>query len=184
MNLSNQKNHFRTGKALKAILFSATFLFLMPFISTAQKNTLEFDNAESAMKTVKNYVDALESGDVKALVKQVSKEVMVYGLGGGLDSLNYEQHKNYFKESTDNYKQTISQDVYIPIKVTDNWNEGEWVLAWGTNTAIDKKSGNKIVIPYHIAFIVEKDKITKIYYFYDLLNVVESQGYTLTEPKK
>ena len=176
MNLSNQK--------INAILLSVVLLFLTPNISIAKKSTLEFDNAENALSTVKKYVDALETGNVKTLNKQLSKDVMVYGLGGGLDSLNFKQHEEYFKESSSHYTQTISQDVYIPIKVTDNWNAGEWVLAWGTNTAIGKETGEKIVIPYHIAFIVEKDKITKIYYFYDMLNIVEAQGYTLTNPRK
>lgn len=165
MNLSNQKTNTTTNQILKAILFSTAILFLMPRVSIGQKSTLEFANAKTAMKVVKNYMNALADGNINALTKQCSKEVMVYGLGGGLDSLNFDEHKAYFKESSDNYEQNISRDVYLPVKVTDNWNAGEWVLAWGTNTAINKKTGNKIVIPFHIAFIVENDKITQMYYF-------------------
>ena len=115
---------------------------------------------------------------------QLSKDAMAYGLGGGLDSLNVKQHKEYYKESTSTYHHSISRDIYLPIKVTNNWNEGEWVLAWGTNTVTNKKSRVKITIPYHIAYMVTDGKISEIYYFYDMLNILSKEGWSITPPKE
>lgn len=171
-------------KTIKITLLTALLLMLTPSISKAQKNTLEFENASSAETVVKNYVDALQKGDVASMNAQLSKNAMSYGLGGGLDSLNVKQHKEYYKESISNYNHSISKDIYIPIKVTDNWNEGEWILTWGTNTVTNKESGAIIPIPYHIAFIVADGKISQVYYYYDMLNILTNDGWSITPPKQ
>ncbi len=146
--------------------------------------TLEFDNAETAEELVQNYVKALQAGDVDAMNAQLADNAMIYGLGGGLDSLNVTQHKEYFKNSTANFNHVISQDLYLPVKVTNSWSEGEWVLTWGTNTVTDKKSGKSFTIPYHTVNLVQNGKIIMTRYFYDMLNILESQGYTISPPSK
>lgn len=107
---------------------------------------------------------------------------MIYGLGGGLDSLTVAQHKDYFTESTNKYRHSLSNELYLPVKVTDNWNEGEWVLSWGTNTITDKATGKTITIPYHTASTVEDGKIIFIRYWYDMLNILQNQGYEIKPP--
>lgn len=146
--------------------------------------TLEFENAVNAQELVQNYVKALQAGDVATMNAQLADNAMIYGLGGGLDSLNVAQHKEYYKNSTDTYRHVISQDLYLPVKVTNNWNEGEWVLTWGTNTVTNKKTGMKIPIQYHTVNLVKDDKIIMVRYFYDMLNIIESQGYTITPPSE
>ncbi len=115
---------------------------------------------------------------------QLHEKAMIYGLGGGLDSLNVAQHKDYFTQSTNQFKHSITRDIYLPVKVENNWNEGEWILSWGTNTITNKQTKNQIVVPFHTASLVEDGKIVFIRYYYDILNVATSQGYTLTPPKK
>ncbi|PHS67986.1 MAG: hypothetical protein COB12_01870 [Flavobacterium sp.] len=169
---------------LKITIAIAILLLLTPSISNAQESTLEFENAASITTIVKKYIAALQKGNVATMNAQLSKDVMVRGLGGGLDSLNFKQHKEYYKESTSNYVHTISGELYLPVKVTDNWNEGEWVLVWGTNTVTNKKSGVIIPIPFHIAILVANGKISQMYYFYDMLNIISKEGWTITPPKK
>lgn len=167
------------------LLAAITLLFAFSKIHGQENNvTLEFDNAETALELVQNYVKALQTGDVDAMNAQLADNAMIYGLGGGLDSLNVTQHKEYFKNSTATYNHVISQDLYLPVKVTDNWNEGEWVLSWGTNTVTNKKTGKSIPIPYHTANLVQNGKIVMTRYFYDMLNILESQGYTITPPSE
>ena len=115
---------------------------------------------------------------------QLAPNAMIYGLGGGLDSLNIEQHKVYFINSTATNTHSITQDFYLPIKVTNNWNEGEWVLCWGTNTVTNKESGKKITVLYHIASLVAEGKIIRLHYFYDMSNIMKNTGWTLTPPQK
>ena len=69
------------------------------------------------------------------------------------------------------------------MKVENNWNEGERLLSWGTNTVTDKNTGTKIEIPHHTFSMITGDKIVMIRYFYDMLNIATGQGFTLTPPK-
>ncbi len=171
-------------KTIKITVLAAIMLLLTPSITTAQESTMDFENSASITAIVKKYVAALQKGDVATMNAQLSKDAMTYGVGGGLDSLTVKQHKEYFKESTSEYNHSISRDMYLPVKVTDNWNEGEWVLVWGTNTVTNKKSGVIIPIPFHIAILVANGKISQMYYFYDMLNIISKEGWTITPPKK
>ena len=144
--------------------------------------TLEFENASSATEIVQKYVQALQNGDVATMNAQLADNAMIYGLCGGLDSLNVSQHTEYFTNSTATYEHSITQDLYLPVKVENNWNEGEWLLSWGTNTVTHKKTGQTTVVPYHTASLITDGKIIALRYFYDMLNILESQGFTITPP--
>ncbi|MEB2780042.1 nuclear transport factor 2 family protein [Algoriphagus sp. C2-6-M1] len=169
-------------KNFKTILASVFLLLLTTLVSIAQEVTLEFQNAAKAMEVVQAYTKALQAGDVATMNAQFAPGTMIYGLGGGLDSLTVAQHKEYYTNSTNTYKHNLSQELYLPVKVSNNWNEGEWVLAWGTNTLTDKASGKKIVVPYHTASQIENGKITFIRYWYDMLSILETQGFKVTPP--
>ncbi|SDE78612.1 hypothetical protein SAMN05421636_107250 [Pricia antarctica] len=175
-------------RTLKMTLFLFSTLLLFPMLANAQTSdvgvTLEFDNAASALELVQNYVKALQEGDVNTMNAQLADNAMVYGLGGGMDSLNVVEHKAYYLNSTSNYNHVITQDLYLPVKVTKNWNEGEWVLAWGTNTITNKKTGKTTTIPYHTANLIQNGKVIMIRYFYDVLNVLKTQGYPIPAPKE
>ncbi|WP_439151165.1 hypothetical protein [Winogradskyella sp.] len=133
---------------------------------------------------VKNYTDALQNGDVDKMNAQHHDEAMIYGLGSGLDSLTVKQHKVYFTNSTNQYKHSRSEDLYLPVKVDNNRNKGEWLLSWGTNTITDKKSGKEIVVPYHTVSMIADGKIVFMRYFYDMMNIMTSQGYSISPPKE
>ena len=150
--------------------------------STEPTSTLEFDNAEAYEKVVKAYVDALQAGDVDGMNAHLAENAMIYNLGGGTDSLNVAQHKEYYTNSTNEYKHSMSRELYLPVSVTNNWNEGDWVLAWGVNTVTNKATGVDIAIPYHTANLLVEGKIVAMHYFYDMLNIMESQGFTITPP--
>lgn len=176
-------------KILKSTILAAFALLLfLPMNVNAQddgpKVTLEFKNAETAVKLVQNYTAALQEGDVAKMNAQLHENARIYGLGGGLDSLTVAQHKEYFTNSTTQFTHSISQDLYLPVKVEGNWNEGEWLLSWGTNTITDKETKKTMVVPYHTVSMVQGGKIVFIRYFYDMLNIMKSQGYTLTPPKQ
>jgi ketosteroid isomerase-like protein len=173
-------------KNFKKIIIVLMLLLGSNFISNAQEPevTLEFSNAEIAEKLIRDYTTALQKGDVDGMNAQLHEKATIYGLGGGLDSLNVTQHKEYFMNSTSQYTHSIAGDLYLPVKVENNWNEGEWLLSWGTNTITDKKTKKTIVVPYHTVSMIENGKIVFIRYFYDLLNVATSQGFKLVPPKE
>lgn len=170
-------------KKLKITMFLASMMLTL-FVSKAQEIavSLEFDNAATANEIVQQYVKALQNGDVATMSAQLADNAMVYGLGGGLDSLTVAQHTEYFTNSTTTYKHNITQDLYLPVKVENNWNEGEWVLAWGTNTITNKQTGKSTTVPYHTVNLVQNGKIIMTRYFYDMLNILENQGFTITPP--
>jgi len=171
-------------KKLKATLVLALMLILTPIISNAQEMavTLEFQNAASALEVVQKYTKALQAGDVATMTAQLAPNAMIYGLGGGLDSLTVAQHREYYTNSTNQFKHSLSGELYLPVKVTNNWNEGEWVLSWGTNTITSKATGKVITVPYHTAGTVVNGKITFLRYWYDMLNVVRGQGFEIKPP--
>ena len=176
-------------KTLKSTLFTAIILLLvLPMQINAQDNepkiTLDFENAKTAHQVLRDYTKALQNGDVDKMNAQLHEKAMIYGLGGALDSLNITQHKDYFKQSTDQYTHSITSDLYLPVKVENNWNEGEWLLSWGTNTVTDKKTKKEMIIPYHSASLIENGKIVFMRYYYDMLNIATSQGFTLAPPKQ
>ncbi|MBJ2175573.1 hypothetical protein JBL43_15075 [Aureibaculum sp. A20] len=171
-------------KNFKRMMVLAIVLILNPIVTNAQETTIEFENADSAENLVRTYVNALQAADIAKMSATLDSGAMIYGLDGGLDSLTVAEHTIYYKKSTDSYKHVISGDLYLPVKVTDNWNEGEWVLAWGTNTITNKETENTIVIPFHIASLVANGKIIMMRYFYDTANIMKNTGWTLTPPKK
>jgi len=145
---------------------------------------LEFENATTARELVHNYVLALQEGNVEKMNAQLADNAMIYGLGGAMDSLNVTQHKEYYENSTAKYNHVVTQDLYLPVKVTNNWNAGEWLLTWGVNTVTNKKTGISITIPYHTANLVENGKIVMCRYYYDVLNIIETEGFAITPPSK
>lgn len=173
-------------KNLNASMALVLFMMLMPLISNAQEpaSTLEFPNAAKALEVVQKYTKALQAGDVAAMNAQLAPGAMIYGLGGGLDSLTATQHREYYTNSTNQFKHTLSSELYLPVKVTNNWNEGEWVLSWGVNTIQDKKTGKTIPVPYHTAGRIENGKIVSLRYWYDMWNIMESQGFEVKPPSK
>lgn len=171
-------------KTFKNFLAFAFVLMLTTLVSRAQEMavTLEFQNAATALEVVQKYTKALQAGDVATMNAQLAPDAMIYGLGGGLDSLTVAQHKEYFTNSTTNFKHSLTGELYLPVKVTNNWNEGEWVLSWGTNTLTNKATGKTIVVPFHTAGRVVNGKIAYLRYWYDMLNILETQGFTITSP--
>lgn len=170
-------------KTIKTSILLTFILLLSTSFTKAQESTLDFENAKSATELVTNYVAALQNGDVDTMNAQLADHVFIQGLGGGTDTLNLKQHKVYYQESTSKYTHKLSGELYLPVKVTNNWNEGEWVLSWGTNTITNKETNNVITVPYHTASMVENGKIIRLIYFYDMLNILAKDGWTITPPK-
>ncbi|WP_162343268.1 nuclear transport factor 2-like protein [Cyclobacterium salsum] len=169
-------------KIFKTVIASAFLLILTTTLSMAQEVTLEFQNAAKAMEAAQTYANALQAGDVATMNAQFAKGAMIYGLGGGLDSLTVAQHNEYYTNSTNQFRHSLSQELYLPVKVSNNWNEGEWILSWGINTLTNKASGDTIEVPYHSASRMENGKITFMRYWYDMLNILQTQGFKVTPP--
>lgn len=171
-------------KIFKTMMVLVCITVLIPRISNAQEPvvTLEFQNAAKALEVVQAYTKALQAGDVATMDALLAPGAMIYGLGGALDSLTKAQHKEYYTNSTNQFKHSLSQEIYLPVKVTNNWNEGEWVLSWGTNTLRHKTTGKTFNVPYHTAGVIENGKIARLYYWYDMLNVLRGQGYEVKPP--
>ncbi|CAN5321386.1 hypothetical protein BH23BAC3_BH23BAC3_34620 [soil metagenome] len=168
-------------KTIKAIGLVIVLMFA-PLIANAQ-TTLEFENAESNLKLITNYVEALQNEDVGTMNEQFSESAMIYGLGGGMDSLDVTQHQEFYENSTSQYSHAISNTVYLPVKVTDSSGpEGEWILAWGVNTITHKQTGKKTEVPYQLTSLVEDGKIVLMRYYYDVLDILQNNGWTLASP--
>jgi hypothetical protein len=169
-------------KTFKLSALLAMLVMLTPILSMAQVVTLEFKNAATALEVAQNYSKALQAGDVTKMDAQLAPGAMVYGLNGALDSLTKAAHKEYYTTSTGTYKHTLTNELFLPVKVTDNWNEGEWVLGWGTNTITDKATGKTLAVPYHTASLIMNGKVVRMNYWYDRVNIMAMQGYQMIPP--
>jgi ketosteroid isomerase-like protein len=172
---------------MKKIIAALIFVFLVAWMTTiteAQQGevTLEFTNAATARELAQNFSKALQAGDVAKMDALLHKDFMVYGLGSALDSMTKAQHKEYYVAIMNQYKHTMTNELYLPIKVTNNWNKGEWILSWGINTITDKSTDKTIKIPYHTASVIVDGKIARMNYWYDMMNVAVGQGYTIAPP--
>lgn len=171
-------------KKFKTTMLTMFILILAPVISTAQEATLDFDNSVIAVNLAENYVAALQKGDVDQMRAQFSPNAKIFGLSGGLASLDVKQHYEYYTNSTNRFNYSVANAVYLPVKVRGvEISEGEWILSWGTTTITDKESGKTVSIPFQITSLVENGKIAVMNYYFDRLNVMENLGYTLTPPK-
>lgn len=166
-------------KTRKAIGFVIILMFA-PLIASAQ-TTLEFENAESTLLLITNYIEALQNEDVSAMNEQFSENAMIYGLGNGTDSLDVTQHKEFYENNISEYSHSISNFIYLPVKVTDSSGpEGEWILAWGVNTITNKQNGKKTEVPYQLTSRVEDGKIVLMRYYYDVFDILQNNGWTFT----
>ncbi|MEX0362692.1 MAG: hypothetical protein AB3N10_17085, partial [Allomuricauda sp.] len=113
-------------KTLKTTILSAiTLLFFLTTTQAQSEVTLDFHNADAALKLAQQYVQGWKDMDVSKLQKNLADKAMIYGLGAGNDSLNVAQHKGFLKESMKTYTYELTSELYLPVKVTNNWNEGE-----------------------------------------------------------
>lgn len=171
-------------KTLKTVVLSAITLFFSVTVAQAQGEvTLDFPNADAALQLAQQHVQGWKDMNISQLQKNLSAKAMIYGLGAGNDSLTVAQHKDFLKESMKTYTYEVTSELYLPVKVTNNWNEGEWVLCWGLNTVTNRKTGKKSPVRYHTAILTENGKdIVAIYYYYDTGDIMKSQGFTITPP--
>ena len=162
--------------------------FLITGHHTAKAQTgpafvLDYPNADASLKMAQQYITGWKEMNLSKLQKNLSSDAVIYGLGRGNDSLTVAQHKDFLKERFETYTFEVSNELYLPVKVTNNRNEGEWVLCWGLNTATNKENGKVSPVRYHIAVLTENGKeIKAVYYFYDTGDFMESQGWTMTPP--
>ena len=172
-------------RTLKTTLLSVSILFFSVTMVQAQSEvTLDFPNADGALQLAQQHVQGWKDMDLAKLEKNLSPKAMIYGLGAGNDSLTVAQHKDFLKASMDKYTYKVTSELYLPVKVTNNWNEGEWVLCWGLNTITNKKTGKKSPVRYHTAILNENGKeIVAVYYYYDTGDVMATQGFTITPPE-
>lgn len=106
-------------KTFKLVIAAAFLLILTTPLSMAQEATLEFQNAAKAMVAAQTYAKALQAGDVATMNAQFATGAMIYGLGGGLDSLTVTQHNEYYTNSTNQFRHSLSQELYLPVKVSN-----------------------------------------------------------------
>lgn len=173
-------------RTLQTAVLSAITLFFSVTVAQAQDEvTLDFPNAKGALQLAQQYVQGWKDMDVSKLEKNLSAKAMIYGLGAGNDSLTVAQHKDFLKESMKAYTYEVASELYLPVKVTNHWNEGEWVLCWGLNTVTNRKTGKKSPVRYHTAILTENgNKIVGIYYYYDTGDIMKSQGFTIKAPSE
>ena len=141
----------------------------------------ENTNAETDLKVVSDFVNALTSGD---LVK--AKSLLADGYKGygpaPTDSSTVEQTMSNWQE---NYKTQSDRKfgfVSETFRVLQGNFKGDWVSLWGDYTFT--QTGKTVTFPLQYTAHVTNGKIDTDRVYYDRLYIMQSMGYTLTPPAK
>jgi hypothetical protein len=142
---------------------------------------VENPNAEADKKVVADYYNALAAADTSKVIALMGTKFMLYG-PSAVDSSDAQKEILHW---TENYKTQLNRRVSFitqSFKVPFGEFEGNWVCVWGKYKCsihdID------ISVPFQSTCKVENGKISKIYIYYDNLNVRNQLSHTVPTPKR
>jgi len=129
----------------------------------------ENDKHQQSTKLAKAWLDAFAYNDLKNLDLIMSPDATVYGFGG-IDSMSFDGVLDKMQESADRKNHSpFTNEQWLPIQNNAIFN-GEGILFWGTSN-LNYKNGSQASVPVHIVILIENDKIKKMHFYYDLLNI-------------
>jgi predicted SnoaL-like aldol condensation-catalyzing enzyme len=170
-------------------LFAALVIIGLNSVIQAQNGTtqklsykevvVENPNAESDMKVVSDYTNALVLGDVVKAKSLLSDKYLGYG-PSVKDSSNAEQRIAAWTENYKRQKDRKTSFVTQSFRVLSGNLKGNWVSLWGDYvfTMEDKT----LTLPYQYTANVIDGKITSDRIYYDALSLYFQLGYKLTPP--
>jgi hypothetical protein len=137
---------------------------------------------------IKKYIDALFSGDVPSGAAMLADNFKQYGPALA-DSLDRQQTidlwNKRWSEQLSSVKYSEAEAIAITLKPeTSPNNAGDWVLKWGNIKADYKDGSASINFNIHFAFKVENGKITRIFDYYNVADILTQQGFTFVPPAK
>jgi len=172
---------------MKISFFAAIIMAVSTPVLKAQAPPKNMDlvaenpNAEEDIKVVADYYNALTAGDTTKVKSLMGKKFMLYG-PSAVDSSDA---KKEILNWTENYKTQMKRSVNFltqSFKVPTGEFAGNWVGVWGnykcTIHDID------ISIPFQSTCKVENGKISKIYIYYDNLNVRNQLSHAVPTQKR
>jgi ketosteroid isomerase-like protein len=192
MNFLNHElkniNKIGVSKTLKTTMLLAFIMLLAPTFTNAQDKELKYKDvvvenpdAETDMKVVSDYVNALVNNELAKAEKLLAEEFMGYGPAVN-DSINKQNNINTWKE---NHKVRSNQKIGFvtqTFRVLQGDLKGDWVSQWGNYSFT--QNGKDIKIPYQFTARVSNGMINRSTIYFDNLAVFQQLGYEITPPKQ
>lgn len=175
----NQINqNMKTLSDLRAVLFLGTLIILVvackPPIGDAETAQLPqthtvSSGAEQNIALVHKFLEAQIQGDGVAMMNYMNEDFLSRNPAGDtLRRVEYIENWSSLSETRSN------QDLGIFATNGQSVNEGpltgEWVMFWGTYTAIDNQVERSYEILWHADFLVEDGKISRVISYFDMVD--------------
>lgn len=157
--------------------FSLLLVFL---ISCSGADT----NAKKNETLIEDYVNAVQNLDYDLMRTYLSEDYMGYGPSMN-DSISRDAAVSSWKENVSKLYEKIDykQSRVIGVSVKDGDNKGDWVSNWAELEITYKEGGEKIKIMTNTIYMIEGDKISKSYTFYNEADALKQLGYVFINPK-
>ncbi|MGK0425911.1 MAG: hypothetical protein ACJAUR_000004 [Ulvibacter sp.] len=154
--------------------------FLIAFmVSCSGVNT----NTKANTALVEDYVNAVQNLDYDSMETYLSEDYIGYG-----PSLNDSIGKS---GAVENWKRNIAElykkieykrSRVMAVSIEDGPNKGDWVSNWAELEITYKESGEIIKIMTNTVYMIEANKISKSYTFYNEADALDQLGYIFLNP--
>lgn len=140
------------------------------------------DSHKGNITVVKQYVDAVEALDYKAMENLLAEEYEGYGPSAG-DTIHKAAAVENWKKSVDELYENISysRSQFAGVTISEGPNKGDWVANWA-ELKIEYKDGKSATIWVNTNYQVLNGKIVKTFTFYNEADVLEQLGYVFINP--
>ncbi|WP_452221952.1 hypothetical protein [Lacinutrix salivirga] len=171
----------KTTLLLLCLIIGSQFTFSQEKAPSYKDIVGENPKADTDIKVVSDYVNALVGNDMSKAEKLLSDIYIGYG-----PALNDSITKKETIKSWTEIHQVRSNEkvnfVSATIRVKQGEYKGDWVYQWGTYSFT--QNGKDIQMPYQLTVFVNNGKIEKSTIYYDDLSVAKALGYQLVPPKQ
>lgn len=184
----NKKSHTQNPKhRILKMTVVLLFLIVSQLVFSQNKelnykdNVVENPEAESDIKVVNDYVNALINNELAKAEKLLAEKYI--GLGPSAnDSITKQETINSWKES---HKVRSNQKVSFvsqTFRVLQGDLKGDWVSQWGNYSFT--QNGKNVKLPYQFTALISNGKIDRSSIYFDNLAVLLALGFEVTPPKE
>ena len=136
-------------------------------------------NAESDLKTVGDYINALVAADYVKAKSFLSDNYMGHG-PSPKDSSNRDQTIAGWQENAKTQLNPKTSFVSQTFRVTQGNEKGDWISVWGDYSFT--QNGTEVKFPYQYTAHITNGKIDRSGVYYDRLYIMETLGFKVVPP--
>ena len=160
-------------------LFLLTSFFALFLVACGSND----DKATRNIAIVDGYVNAVQQLDYNLMETFLADNYMGYG-PSATDSISKADASASWKKNVEELYQKIDykKSRSLAVSVEEGENQGDWVSNWAQLEITYKKGGEKVTVLTNTIYMIEGEKISKSFTFYNEADVLEQLGYVFINP--